>query len=88
MVNQKQRVIIETHSEYLLLRLRKLIAEKKISNSEVAMYFVTKENGQSVIKEIPIEVDGHIDSKDWPSDFFEDALRESISLANQQSKLK
>ncbi|MCP9752365.1 DUF3696 domain-containing protein [Ferruginibacter sp. HRS2-29] len=88
MVNQKQRAIIETHSEYLLLRLRKLIAQKVISNNDVALYFVEKKNGQSAIKEIPIESDGHIDFKDWPSDFFEDTLRESISLANQQAKLK
>ena len=88
MVTQKQRAIIETHSEYLLLRLRKLIAERIISNDDVALYFVKKENGQSVIKEIPIEVDGHINSKDWPADFFEDTLRESISLATQQAKIK
>lgn len=88
MVNQKQRIIIETHSEYLLLRLRKLIAEKIITNDDVALYFIEKRNGQSAIREIPIEVDGHIEPSDWPSDFFEDSLRESISLANQQSKIK
>jgi predicted ATPase len=86
MAKREQKVIIETHSEYLLLRLRKLIAEKSISYEDIAIYFVKKEDGVSNIKEVKIQMDGHIKDEDWPKDFFEDSLRESLGLATEQYK--
>ncbi len=86
MANKDQRVIVESHSEHLLLRLRFLIANKSLSSEDVALYFIEKENGISTIKEIPIETDGNINPMEWPKGFFEDTLRESIALATVQLK--
>jgi predicted ATPase len=86
MAKRRQKIIVETHSEYMLLRLRKLVAEKAISSDDIAVYFISKEKGYSNIKEIPIQKDGHIKTEDWPKDFFEDSLRESLALANEQYK--
>lgn len=85
-VNSDQHVIIETHSEHLLLRLRRLVAEGMISNDQIALYFVESESGKTVIRHIPVESNGHIEPMNWPKDFFEDALRESIGLASAQLK--
>jgi Protein of unknown function (DUF3696)/AAA ATPase domain len=79
-------VLIETHSEHFLLRLRRLISDKIIKNDDVALYFVEKQGNESTIKHIPIDKKGHIDPSDWPKGFFEDSLRESLSLAAAQSK--
>ena len=78
------RVVVETHSEHLLLRLRRLVAEGAISPDKVGLYFVEREDGLSSIREVPIRVNGHIAREEWPRGFFEDALRESLALATAQ----
>lgn len=86
MAKRDQRVIIETHSEHLLLRLRRLVADKTIPANDIAIYFVEKQEGNSVIREIKLEENGHIKSTEWPKGFFEDTIRESLALASEQSK--
>jgi predicted ATPase len=86
MANHDRRVIVETHSEHLLLRLRRLIAMGKIDCSKVALYFVEMSNGVSTVRNISIQRNGHIPNESWPKGFFEDSLRESISLATVQSE--
>ncbi len=88
MSKRGQRLIVETHSEHLILRLRRLIADKTLSADDVALYFVEKQNGESSIKEIIIEDNGHIKPTEWPIGFFEDTIRESLALAAEQSKTR
>jgi predicted ATPase len=84
MAKNSQKVIIETHSEHLILRLRTLIAKGEISNEDVALYFVDHNGINSTIREIKVETDGHISDEEWPNGFFEDSLNQSIDLINQQ----
>jgi predicted ATPase len=86
MANKDQRIIIETHSEHLLLRLRRLVANQTIKNDDIAIYFIEKQHGISTIREIKIENDGAILTKEWPKGFFEETLRESLALASDQAK--
>jgi hypothetical protein len=86
MVHNDQRVIVETHSEHLLLRLRRLIADGTIDSKMVAIYFVEREDNASSVKPIEIRKNGHIEQ--WPKGFFEDSLRETLALASAQSRLK
>jgi len=88
MAKKGQRLIVETHSEHLILRLRRLIADKTLTADDVALYFVEKQNGESSIKEIKIEENGHIKPTEWPVGFFEDTIRESLALAAEQSKTR
>ena len=88
MANSGKGVIVETHSEHLLLRLRRLIAEKKINTENVAIYFIEKEDDISTAKMIPIKDNGHIDPNLWPKGFFEDSLHEAFQLATIQSRSK
>ncbi|MHB8808040.1 MAG: DUF3696 domain-containing protein [Anaerolineaceae bacterium] len=85
-VKSGKNVLVETHSEHLILRLRRLIAEEKIRSDEIKIYFIEKVNNSSIIKNIPILPNGHIRNEDWPQDFFEDSLRESLGLAESQIK--
>ena len=84
MANADRRVIVETHSEHLLLRLRRLVATGKIPHEKVAIYFVEKTEGVSKIRNIPIKENGDISHDVWPKGFFEDSLPESIALAQAQ----
>jgi hypothetical protein len=85
MANSDRRVVVETHSEHLLLRLRRLVATQRIDSESVSLYFVEKREGVSTIKRIPLQTNGHIQSEHWPRGFFEDGLRESMALATAQS---
>jgi predicted ATPase len=86
MVKKDQRIIVESHSEHLLLHLRYLVANGTLSSDDIAVYFIEKESGVSSLREIKMENDGHIDSIEWPKGFFEDSLKASLALATEQLK--
>jgi len=73
--HRKLQVILESHSEHLLLRLQRRIAEATISSDLVKLYFCDAPTGVS--KMIPLEVDllGNIDN--WPDKFMGDAFTET-----------
>lgn len=88
MANRGRGVIVETHSEHLLLRLRRLIAEGVIEADDVAVYYIERDGSNSTVRSIPITDNGHIPADRWPRGFFEDSLRESLGLAGAQAKRK
>lgn len=75
-------VFIETHSEHLLLRLRRLVAEDQIRSDDIAIYYVDRVRGRSRVRRVEMDDMGHIEA--WPDDFFEEGLHESIGLAEAQ----
>lgn len=87
MVNNKKtnrEIIVETHSEYLLKRLRRRISEGVISANDVSIclfYPQTKDHG-AIIKNLNIEEKG---SFEWPQDFYDGELSKDITefLKNQ-----
>jgi len=81
-----RNVITETHSEHLLLRLRRLVAEGRIASDQIALHYVEKVGDRSTIREVPIQTNGHIEIENWPKGFFEGALRESLGLAGAQAR--
>jgi hypothetical protein len=83
-VRRGLRVVTETHSEHLLLTVRRLMAEKKLSDEGVALYFVERNERDSSVRSVALGSDGHISSDSWPRGFFADALRESLALSEAQ----
>jgi predicted ATPase len=86
MATSGKRVIVETHSEHFLLRLRRLIADEKIKVGDVGLYFIEKQGRNSTIRRVRIDDIGHIKDKEWPEGFFGETLRESLGLAEAQAK--
>lgn len=78
---KRHTVIVETHSEHLVSRLRTLIANGTLKPDDVALYYVEKDKGESSVRLIPILEDGHIEPMQWPKGFFEDSLSEALQLA-------
>lgn len=78
------QVIIESHSEHLLRRLQRRIAEETISNSEVSLYFCSLPRDKSVITPLEINLFGEIEN--WPKDFFGNEIAEIA--ATQKAALK
>jgi predicted ATPase len=80
----KKYLLIETHSEYLLHRLRRRMSEGKISAQDVAIYFIAPpkdKNGSSEIQEKEISEDGAFE---WPQDFYEGELKNDKNLFIKQ----
>ncbi|MBK9257144.1 MAG: AAA family ATPase [Saprospiraceae bacterium] len=77
-------LVIETHSEYLLKRLRRRIAEGRIKSDDVVIYsFEKSEHGtSSIMKEIDIAERGFFE---WPIDFYgNELLEDSIKFMKYQ----
>ncbi len=68
------QIILESHSEHLLRRLQRRIAEEKISADKTALYFCRMENAASAIEKL--EINQYGDISNWPKDFFGDDLGE------------
>ncbi|MGM0882443.1 MAG: AAA family ATPase [Bacillota bacterium] len=89
--------IVETHSEHLLLRLRRRIAETTLNesdsddcirNREVAVHFVEKTKKESVVHQLNINQKGeftHI--PDAFHAFFSDDFAESLKLSEAIAKI-
>lgn len=83
-VDRGSRVVVETHSEHLLLRLRRLVAEGILDPQLLGIYYVEVTGGRSSVREIPIKSNGHIEEEEWPKGFFGDALKEAMALTRAQ----
>ncbi len=72
--------IVETHSEYLLTRLQRRIAERnqEIGPKDIKLYFCKRENEQSMIEELQLDDSGRITN--WPKNFFGDALADKEAI--------
>ena len=74
--NRNLQIILESHSEYLLSRLQRRIAEKKIAAADTALYFCEIKDGTSEIEQLNVDEYGNI--RNWPQDFFGDVTGELI----------
>ncbi|KYK30148.1 MAG: hypothetical protein AYK19_18610 [Theionarchaea archaeon DG-70-1] len=70
-----KRLIVETHSEYLLLRIQRRIAEGTIDTDDVVVYYFEQtEEGTRITK---LELDKFGRFINWPKGFFEEDLMEA-----------
>ena len=74
--NRNVQIILESHSEHLILRLMRRIAEEQISADDTALYFCQINDGTSEIERLNMDEYGNI--RNWPQDFFGDATGELI----------
>lgn len=86
------QIIVESHSEHLLARLQRRVAEETLDRGltltpdDVALYFVSYDSGRSLLKELEIDLFGTI--KNWPKDFFGDRGSEILATLEAQTKRK
>ncbi len=75
--NRGIQIILESHSEHLLLRLMRRIAEygirdEGISADQTAFYFCEINDGNSKAEQLKVDEYGNISN--WPKDFFGDEM--------------
>jgi predicted ATPase len=76
---KKRQLIIETHSEHLLLRIRRRVAEGRIDPELVRIFFVEKRRGETKVRRLKLDENGHF--LRWPKGFFEEGYREALAIA-------
>lgn len=82
--SSNKQFIIESHSEHLLLRFQRRIAEGRIRSEEVALYFCEMVDGESRISELKLDEFGGI--ANWPENFFGDEFGEMAAITKAQMK--
>ncbi len=73
-MHRRVQVILESHSEHLLLRLQRRIAEEVISSDDVKLYFCDAPRGVSTLTPLNVDLFGNI--LNWPDKFMGDAFNE------------
>jgi len=73
------QIILESHSEYLLRRIQRRIAEKALDSQQTALYFVTTDERRSFVNELDIDDYGNITN--WPDSFFGDELGDLLAMS-------
>lgn len=68
------QIIIESHSEHLLRRLQRRVAEEQFAAEEAALYFAATKDGESRLTTLELDLFGAI--KNWPDGFFGDEFGE------------
>ncbi len=81
---RKLQVIVESHSEHLLRRLQRRIAEENLSPDDVGLYFCEEENGVSSLEALEMDPFGNI--ANWPQDFFGDQFGEIAAMSEAALK--
>ena len=72
------QVIVESHSEHLLRRLQRRVAEQSLSPDKVALFFCENNGEGSEIN--PLELNKFGEIANWPSGFFGDPFSETASI--------
>jgi predicted ATPase len=86
-----RRVVVETHSEHLLLRIRRRMLAKatsrsRIAPSEVSIVYVAKDTeGASSVRTLSVDELAQI--TDWPEGFMEEATDERMEILTKQAAL-
>ena len=84
------QILLESHSEHLLNRLQRRIAEEKIASDDVSLYFCNADDDGLHLETLELDQYGNI--KNWPPNFFGDQFGEINAMADaimqRQAKTK
>lgn len=72
------QVIVESHSEHLLRRMQRRIAEEHLPAENTALYFCEIDQGASKLTKLAVDMYGSIEN--WPDDFFGDEMGEIAAM--------
>lgn len=92
LVRSGRRVILETHSEHILLRIRRAVVAPRhskridqINADQVSVVHVSKtRDGKSHVRVLELDELGQIHN--WPEDFMEEATEERLEIMKDMAK--
>ncbi len=80
------QVIVESHSEHMLRRFQRRVAEEAASSQDVKLYFASMEGGEARLRDLELNQWGEI--QNWPDNFFGDELGELSAIARNSLQRK
>jgi predicted ATPase len=84
--NRNVQIVVESHSEHLLRRLQRRVAEQIIEPEKTAFYFCEADNDGS--KLIPLDIDLFGNISNWPKAFFGDEFGEMAAMTKAAMQRK
>ena len=72
------QIIVESHSEHLLRRLQRRIAEEDLPQNDLGVYFCKNNGAESKLTTLELDPYGNI--KNWPEHFFGDEFGEMAAM--------
>jgi predicted ATPase len=69
---RRVQLIVESHSEHMLNRLQRRIAERRLRPDQVAIYFCAQGRRGATMERLEVDEDGEITN--WPEQFFGDEM--------------
>lgn len=86
--HRRVQIIVESHSEHLLRRFQRRVAEGNVASSDLMLYFVQKNNGAAELNDLALNEWGEIEN--WPANFFGDEMAEiaAISTASLDRRIE
>ena len=72
------QIIVESHSEHLLRRLQRRVAEETTPSEDVKLYFVSTSRGRAQAVDLVLNEWGEIEN--WPDEFFGDEMGEIAAI--------
>lgn len=81
------QIVVESHSEHLMRRLQRRVAEERVPSEQVKLYFVSSYGGVARANDLALNRWGEIEN--WPERFFGDEMGEiaAITKASLRRKL-
>jgi len=82
MKTRNLQLIVESHSEHLLRRLQRRIAEEKdgVTPEDIRLYFCDIDNNQGRSQLTPLQLDLFGNIANWPPDFFGDEMGDIFAM--------
>lgn len=84
------QLIIETHSEYLIRSFQNLVADKKLKDDKIKIFYLRDkqhvQGGKKQLQKMSIEKDGSVDYKAFDSGFFDVSDELTLSRLNIHAK--
>jgi len=82
--DSNKKFLFETHSLNFVLRMRRLVAEKKLNKDDLRIYYVDfdEDKNESNLKRIKVDDGGGVDW--WPKGVFGETTKETRAIYNAQ----
>ena len=80
------QIIVESHSEHLMRRLQRRVAEEEASSEDVRLYFVSASQGVAQASDVALNQWGEIEN--WPEQFFGDEMGEIAAITKASLRRK
>lgn len=78
------QILVESHSEHLLRRLQRRMAEETVSTDDVGLFFCRADDDGSILDTLELDPYGNITN--WPKDFFGDQFGEIAAMSEAALK--